>query len=216
MYGPTEATVTAIRAEMTALPPIPGEGLPIGYPLGSHRAFIVDEALEIVAVGVPGELLLGGPCLARGYWQRADLTAQAFVPDPFSSEAGGRLYRTRRPGPPPAIGQRADPRLPGSHRFSGKNPRFFASNWVRLKPSCYSTSRWSKPSSLLTSPLPVTCNWSPMSLRPASRATAKILTDWLATNICPATWYRPFFAFLDFLPRNNSQKIDRAALPAPP
>jgi natural product biosynthesis luciferase-like monooxygenase protein len=89
MYGPTEATVWA-----TSAPVRPGGGVRIGAPLAGVRAYVVDAALRLVPTGAPGELVLGGDYVARGYWRRPGLTAQRFVPDPFADRPGARLYRT--------------------------------------------------------------------------------------------------------------------------
>ncbi|MFB8113761.1 amino acid adenylation domain-containing protein [[Kitasatospora] papulosa] len=89
LYGPTEAAV-----DVTSTPCVPGQRVTIGKPIANTRAYIVDAALRPVPVGVPGELLLGGVQLARGYLSRAALTADRFVPDPFGGAEGGRLYRT--------------------------------------------------------------------------------------------------------------------------
>ncbi|HJX27739.1 MAG TPA: amino acid adenylation domain-containing protein, partial [Thermoanaerobaculia bacterium] len=92
LYGPTEASVDV---SFWACEPEPPRGLvPIGRPIANHRLHVVDPHLGPQPIGVPGELLLGGPGLARGYLGRPDLTAAAFVPDPFGTEPGGRLYRT--------------------------------------------------------------------------------------------------------------------------
>ncbi|NUT40817.1 MAG: amino acid adenylation domain-containing protein, partial [Thermoactinospora sp.] len=91
-YGPTEATVgvTTYRVEGT-------EGttttLPIGRPLPGARAYVLDEHLEPVPIGVAGELYLAGDRLARGYLDRPALTAERFLPDPYGP-AGARMYRT--------------------------------------------------------------------------------------------------------------------------
>jgi len=89
-YGPTEATVCASFAEVR-----PGSIKPsIGRPSGHSRIYILDDAMRPVSAGVAGQIHIGGPGVARGYWRRPDLTAAAFVPDPFSGEDGARLYRT--------------------------------------------------------------------------------------------------------------------------
>jgi amino acid adenylation domain-containing protein len=90
-YGPTECTVTMIVEEC------PGSwesSPPIGLPMANHVAHVLDRELRPVPVGVPGELVIGGAGLARGYLNRDELTAQKFIPDPFGTAPGGRLYRT--------------------------------------------------------------------------------------------------------------------------
>lgn len=89
LYGPTEATANAIYAER-----ISARQLYIGKPIANTRSFVLGPNLQPVPVGVTGELYIGGQALARGYWSRPDLTAENFIPDPFSSRPGERLYRT--------------------------------------------------------------------------------------------------------------------------
>ncbi|GHF20260.1 amino acid adenylation domain-containing protein [Streptomyces morookaense] len=96
-YGLTESTITA-----TCYEPAPAElagrdgdaVIPIGVPLPDVHAHVLDAALRETPAGTPGELYLGGPCLARGYHGRPGLTAERFVADPFSGEPGARMYRT--------------------------------------------------------------------------------------------------------------------------
>ncbi|MGW4378912.1 amino acid adenylation domain-containing protein [Kitasatospora sp. NPDC004531] len=88
LYGPTEthaATMTVVE---------PGEPLSIGVPMRGYDAFVIDDTGELVPRGVAGELVIGGGRMARGYHNRAALTAQRFVPDSFTGRAGRRLYRT--------------------------------------------------------------------------------------------------------------------------
>ncbi|MFC5286472.1 amino acid adenylation domain-containing protein [Actinokineospora guangxiensis] len=91
-YGPTEATVNCVVHTVDGEQPGGKAGLPLGTPLAGSPAHIVDADLRPVPIGVPGELLVGGPRLARGYHDRPALTAEKFIPDPFTP--GGRLYRT--------------------------------------------------------------------------------------------------------------------------
>src|SRR5713226_961607 len=94
-YGPTEATIVATKWE--APPPgldgSPGK-LPIGRPLGNVTVYLLDRKMNLVPIGAPGELHLGGDGLARGYLNRPELTAEKFVNNPFSSDAHARLYKT--------------------------------------------------------------------------------------------------------------------------
>ncbi|WP_141333042.1 non-ribosomal peptide synthetase, partial [Myxococcus sp. AB025B] len=92
-YGPTESTVFATTFAITRAEDL-GATLPIGRPIQGTRLLVLDASLQPVAPGVTGELFIGGEGLARGYLLRPDLTAERFVPDPFSASPGARLYRT--------------------------------------------------------------------------------------------------------------------------
>lgn len=95
-YGPTEATIGCLTFPFE--PHHETENfsatVPIGRPIDNAEAYILNEQLDPVPIGVPGELYLGGAGLARGYLGRPDLTAHRFVPHPLASEPGSRLYKT--------------------------------------------------------------------------------------------------------------------------
>ena len=92
-YGPTETTVGAVAGF-----PEPSDAarasLPLGRPLSNARAYVLDGRQRRLPAGVPGELFLGGDGVARGYLDAPDLTAERFLPDPFSPAPGARMYRS--------------------------------------------------------------------------------------------------------------------------
>jgi natural product biosynthesis luciferase-like monooxygenase protein/FkbM family methyltransferase len=90
MYGPTETTIwstthTGIDGASTVL---------IGRPIANTQAYVVDQRLQPTPIGVPGEALIGGDGVVRGYLNRPDITAERFIPDGFARRPGSRLYRT--------------------------------------------------------------------------------------------------------------------------
>jgi hypothetical protein len=90
-YGPTENAVISTSGDITA----DGEGQPdIGRAIDGTQAYVLDERLEMLPIGITGELYVGGAGVARGYLNRAALTAARFVPDPYGGVPGARLYRT--------------------------------------------------------------------------------------------------------------------------
>ncbi len=91
--GATEASIHSTIFSVDRVDPN-WRSIPYGRPMANQRTYVLDRDMEPVPVGVPGELYLGGIGLARGYLHRPDLTAERFVPDPFSKQPGDRLYRT--------------------------------------------------------------------------------------------------------------------------
>jgi amino acid adenylation domain-containing protein len=109
LYGPTEAAidVTAWTCQRSSHQ----RTVPIGHPIANTEIYLLDQELRPVPIGVPGELHIGGVGLARGYLNRPNLTNEKFIPDPFSSKPGARLYKT---------GDLACYRLDGSIEFLGR------------------------------------------------------------------------------------------------
>ncbi|PZO15513.1 MAG: hypothetical protein DCF25_13600 [Leptolyngbya foveolarum] len=88
LYGPTETTIWSTVHRVTTAT----ETIPIGRPIANTQIYLLDERLQPVPMGGPGELYIGGAGLARGYWQQPDLTAARFIENPFKK--GDRLYKT--------------------------------------------------------------------------------------------------------------------------
>ncbi len=91
MYGPTETTVNCV---MYTVEGTPKGSIPLGKPLPNYTFYILDKHLKVVPVGVPGEIHIGGPAVARGYHNRPEQTTKHFIPDPFSHNTSARLYKS--------------------------------------------------------------------------------------------------------------------------
>jgi len=109
LYGPTEA---AIDVSHHACQRDEGSVVPIGRPIDNVRLLVLDKRMNVVPAGVAGDLYIGGIALARGYVNRAELTRERFVPDPFAKRDGERLYRT---------GDRARLRGDGNLEYLGRD-----------------------------------------------------------------------------------------------
>ncbi|MFF3868815.1 amino acid adenylation domain-containing protein [Micromonospora sp. NPDC001898] len=205
-YGPTEATIYATAADVPADP----AEVTIGRPLPNVRAYLLDEALRPVPVGVPGELYLAGAGLADGYLGRDDLTAERFVPDPFG-DGEGRLYRT---------GDRCRWRPDGRLDFLGR-----ADDQVKIRG--YRIELGEVDARLLEHPAVAQAT---TALRADGDGEARLVAYVVAragavadpadlrrhlalslpTAVLPTDW-----VLLDRLPMSPNGKVDRAALPAP-
>jgi amino acid adenylation domain-containing protein len=92
VYGPTENTGLSLGWTIDAV--VPGRSIPVGHPLGNRTAYILGSEGELLPIGAAGELYVGGAGVARGYLNKPALTAEKFIPDPFSNIPEARLYRT--------------------------------------------------------------------------------------------------------------------------
>jgi len=93
-YGPSETTVGALTYTVPSLSDARPATVPLGHPLPHTQVYVLDDQLQPVAIGIPGELYISGSGLARGYLNRPNVTAEKFIPHPFSTLPGRRLYRT--------------------------------------------------------------------------------------------------------------------------
>ncbi|MEV6946663.1 amino acid adenylation domain-containing protein [Streptomyces sp. NPDC051172] len=124
LYGPAEAAIHATAWDCRQQDT--GSIVPIGTPIDGVRAYVCDHRLGILPVGVPGELLLGGVGIARGYLNGPGQTADRFVPDPFSGTPGSRLYRT---------GDLARVLPTGDLEYLGRADRQIKLRGVRIEPA---------------------------------------------------------------------------------
>jgi amino acid adenylation domain-containing protein len=207
-YGPTECTVTMVVHECAGT----WQGSPpIGLPIRNHVAHVLDRDLQPVPYGVPGELVIGGTGLARGYLHRDDLTAEAFVDDPFGSAPGGRLYRT---------GDLVKRRRDGALVFLGRIDRQLKVRGIRIESGEIESALTEHPGVDRA----LVDLW--VDERGAKRLVgyvvplpgAALAPDELrahATALLPSAVVPEFFVVVPDFPRTTSGKIDRSALPAP-
>jgi non-ribosomal peptide synthetase component F len=95
-YGPTETTVVATMANLSgsANCSVPSNDVVIGRPIANVQTYLLDRHLNPVPMGVPGEIHIGGAGVARGYLNCPELTAEKFIPHPFNTKPGAKLYKT--------------------------------------------------------------------------------------------------------------------------
>jgi acyl-coenzyme A synthetase/AMP-(fatty) acid ligase len=202
-YGPTEATVIAAQAEITARTPMPP---PIGYPVHpNYHAYVLDAYLNPVPVGVTGELHLGGAGLARGYLNRPELTAERFV----RAGWGERLYKT---------GDLVKRRPDGMIVYLGRTDSQVKIHGVRIELGEIEAALLTHPVIAQAAVTAVAGPGGGLELAAYFRARAAVsgteVRDHLARCL-PAAMVPAHFITLESFPLNPSGKIDRKALPAP-
>lgn len=212
-YGPTETTVGVLTNELSGYDPEERRAtVPLGRPLPNSRVYVVSPQLEPVAVGVPGELLIGGAGVARGYLNRPDVTAERFIADPFSAQPGARLYRT---------GDRVRWLTEGKIEFLGRVDFQVKIRGYRIEPGEIEAVLNGCPG--VRQSLVVPREDAPGEKRlvayvlaadggkPEEPALRERVGATLPEYMVPAA-----FVFLDAFPLTPNGKIDRRALPAPP
>ncbi|HEX6367825.1 MAG TPA: amino acid adenylation domain-containing protein [Longimicrobium sp.] len=207
-YGPTEATITAAAWEHGGGEVDPAAPVPIGRPVANTPAYVVDAAGEPSPVGVPGELRIGGAQVARGYLGRPALTAERFVPDPFSPAPGGRLYRT---------GDRARWRPDGQLEFLGRMDAQVKVRGFRIEPGEIESALLRDPA--VRQAVVAARDDAPGGTRLVAYVVGEAVdVDALRARLragLPEHMVPSAFVALDALPLTPSGKVDRRALPAP-
>ncbi|RMG97448.1 MAG: non-ribosomal peptide synthetase [Chloroflexi bacterium] len=210
-YGPTEGTVAATMTLVTDVSVAP----PIGRPLDNVRLYVLDECLNPVPVGVPGELYIAGVGLARGYLNRPDLTAERFLPDLFADVPGSRMYRT---------GDLVRYRPDGQIEFLGRIDHQVKLRGFRIElgeieavlrqitavRDALVLVREDEPGRKLLVAYLLAENETEDEKRPSSAQIRQYLQQKLPAYMIPS-----HFIWLDAFPLTPNGKIDRHALPAP-
>ncbi|WP_438025454.1 amino acid adenylation domain-containing protein [Sorangium sp. So ce233] len=205
LYGPTETTVWSSLHRVAA-----GGPIPLGRPIANTDIHVLDRQLSPAPVGVAGEVYIGGAGLARGYLHRPDLTAERFVPDPFSQEPGRRLYRT---------GDLARIRRDGTIEFLGRADHQLKIRGYRIEPGEIEAQLRAHPGvrdavvvALEDAGIPRLAAYAVPEQGAA--LTADGLRSFLRERL-PEPMVPSAYVWLDALPLTPNGKLNRKALPAP-
>jgi amino acid adenylation domain-containing protein len=210
LYGPTEAAidVTFWQCQQHT----PEKVVPIGRPIANTQIYILDEQLQPVPIGVPGELHIGGVGLARGYLHRPQLTQEKFIPNPFSNQPGARLYKT---------GDLARYRSDGNIEYLGRiddqiKVRGFRIELGEIAAVLQQVADIQQAVVIVREDTPGNQQLvayvvlRPHSAHPKTHDLRAFLQQQLPQYMIPSA-----YVFLDTLPLTPNGKLDRRALPAP-
>jgi myxalamid-type nonribosomal peptide synthetase MxaA len=211
-YGPTETTVCATLQKTVDGADWRGmaASIPIGRALANTRVYVLDGRGWPVVAGVHGELCIGGAGVARGYLGRPGLTADRFVPDPFSGEPGARMYRT---------GDRVRWLADGTVEFRGRTDHQVKVRGYRIEPGEVEAALLAHPG--VREALVMVREDEPGRRRlvayvgaPGEHPSAAALREGLRARL-PEYMVPGAFVVMDALPMTRHDKVDRRALPAP-
>ncbi len=214
IYGPTEATANASAGKIGS-----GDEVTIGRPIANATIHILNSLLRPVAIGVRGDVYIGGAGVARGYLNRPELTAERFLPDPFSGVPGARMYKT---------GDRARYRPDGTIAFLGRGDNQVKIHGFRIEleeieaalvqhrgvidvlVAAHEVSADETPSSPHIEKQLVAYVVAELEPGPTTTELRNFLKERLPEHMIPAV-----FVTLDALPLMPNGKVDRRALRAP-
>lgn len=209
LYGSSEASADSTAADTRERG---GSGqVPIGRPIANHRVHLLGRYGRPIPAGVSGEIHLGGEGLARGYWNRPDLTAERFRPDPFGVQPGSRLYRTgdlgryREDGTIEYLGRKDLQIKVRGHRIEPGEVEAALARHPRVGQAAVAAHRDASGENRLVAYV-VPAGSEALPIQALRADLARTLPDAMIPSL---------FVSLTALPRTPSGKLDRAALPAP-
>jgi amino acid adenylation domain-containing protein len=202
-YGPTEATVWSTVYDLRSF--AGGNSVPIGRPIANTTLYILDRYLQLAPIGATGELYIGGEAVSHGYLNHVELTAERFIPDPFSREPGARLYRT---------GDLGRYRQNGDIEFLGRTDFQAKVRGYRIEPMEIELALAQHPSIQQAVALVEGNHLRAFArLRPQKSASAGELRSHLKNKL-PDYMVPGSFVLLESFPLTTTGKIDRKALAA--
>ncbi|QWF71690.1 amino acid adenylation domain-containing protein [Methylomonas paludis] len=210
-YGPTECTATATVFSVADLAQYRNRPIPIGKPIANARIYILDQQLQLVPIGVSGEIYIAGVPVGRGYLQQDELTAERFLPDIYSGDVNARMYKT---------GDLGRWLADGNIEFLGRNDFQIKLRGFRIEQGEIETVLRQHPQLRevvvdVYEPVPgdkrlVAYCIAESAKHPAIADLHQFLKPLLPAYMLPAS-----YVFIDSIPLNRNGKLDRKALPKP-